>query len=100
MLGPKETLVVGVGNTGRSGASVSGQGGGGFRVTGRGWVRAEGSVPEVWAEGAGPGEGDVKSSGIEVGEVDVTVNVGDLPVLLVEAGRGGCWFLYTLIFFF
>ena len=76
------------------------QGGAGVGMTRQGGSGARESGPEVWAEGAGPGEGDAKSSGIEVGEVDVTVNVGDLPVLLVEAGRGGCWFLYTLIFFF
>ena len=65
---------------------MTGQGGGRVRVTRRGWVGAEGSGLEAGAEGVGPGGGDAKSSGREVGEDDG--GDVDIAVLAVEAGWG------------
>ena len=73
-----------------------GKGGGGVRVTGRGWVGSEGSGPEVGAEGAGPGEGDNESSGSEVGEGYGAADGGDLSRLTVKSGWGVCRFVSTL----
>ena len=55
-------------------------------MIGRGWVGAGGAVKEVRAGGAGPGGGDAKSSGREVGEDDG--GDVDIAVLAVEAGWG------------
>ena len=59
------------------------QWGAGVKLTGWGWFRAEEYGPEVRAEGAGPGKGDVELLGSEVGEGDGDTDGGDLAWLAV-----------------
>ena len=67
---------------GEVGAEESRKWGAGVRVTGRGWVRAEGAGPEVGGEDAGLGGSDAESLGSGVGEVEGC----NLAGLEVEAG--------------
>ena len=90
-------LVEGLGDTGRDGASVASQEGVGVKVTGQGWFGAEGSGPEIGAEGTRLEGGDAESSGVEVGEVDGAEYGVDLAGLAVKAGWGVCRFISTLI---
>ena len=52
---------------------------------------------EFKGEGAGPGRGDAKLSGSEVGEGDRAEDGGGLAELAVKARWGVCRFLYTII---
>ena len=63
--------------------------GGRGQIDQAGWVGAEGAGLEVGAEDSGLVGSDAESSGSEVGG-------GDLAGLAVEAGWGGCRFLFTL----
>ena len=75
---------------------MDGQERGGVRVTGRGWVGAEGARTEVGVEGARPGGGDAESSGSEVGEGDGDEYGGDLAGLAAEVGWEGCRIVATI----
>ena len=74
---------------------MAGQGGGGVRMSGWGWVGAGGAVPEVREEGAGPEGKDAELSGSKVG--DDYVDEEDLSGLSVEAGWGSCTVVFRRI---
>ena len=61
--GTKETLVVGEGAAGVSGAGMDKQGGAGVRMTGQGCVGDGEYGPEVGAEGGRPKEGTLNHQG-------------------------------------